>query len=82
MLAFTSDIYQTSCVLGSTQIRGHAYAYCDIINICMRKMGLGLVMWVGEFYVTSLSNTSKGKHYLLCHISTSFVLLGRQNEEY
>ena len=49
MLAFTSDIYQMSCMLGSTQICGHAYAYCDMINICMRKMGLGLVMWVGNF---------------------------------
>lgn len=31
-------------MLGSTQMYGHAYAYCDVINICMKKMGLGLVM--------------------------------------
>lgn len=48
----------------------------DMINICMRKAGLGLVMWEGILYVTSLFNISKGKHYLLRHISLSFILWG------
>lgn len=31
-------------------------------------------MWEGNLYVARLFNISKGKHYLLCHISVSFVL--------
>lgn len=46
MLAVTSYIYQTCCMLGSTQIHGHAYARCGVhrVNVGERKMGLGLVM--------------------------------------